>query len=455
MQVTTRPPAVAGQFYAADPAALRRDVRTLLAEAQPHGAAAAPKALIAPHAGYVYSGPVAASAYARLAPLRDKVRTVVLLGPTHRVAVHGLALPGAERFATPLGDVMVDSQAVAALADLPQVVVSPQAHAQEHALEVHLPFLVEALGRFRLLPLAVGRASPEEVAEVLDRLWGGPETLIVVSSDLSHYQPYDAARRTDQSTVRRMLAFSTDIDPHEACGAAPVNGLLLAARRRGMQAQLLDLRNSGDTAGDRQRVVGYASIALFDGTPGGATEAKEEDRGTTLLRIARAAIARQLGLDRQVRADAPWLQEPGAVFVTLHKQGELRGCIGSLTPQRPLREDVEKNARSAAFLDPRFRPLSLREFDEVDLEVSLLSAAEPIRFTDEADLLRQLRPGVDGLILEHGPHRGTFLPQVWESLPDPRDFLAHLKRKAGLPADVRTEDLRISRYTVQHWNETT
>jgi len=453
MPLTVRPPAVAGQFYAADPAVLRADVRRLLDEAAPPEPRRAPKALIAPHAGYVYSGPVAATAYARLAPLRDRVRTVVLLGPTHRVAVNGLALPGADRFATPLGEVDIDADAVTRIADLPQVVESPRAHALEHSLEVHLPFLVETLGRFRLVPLAVGQASPEAVAEVLDRLWGGPETLIVVSSDLSHYQPYAAARRTDEATVRRVLAFSQDIDPHEACGAAPVNGLLLAAQRRGLGAELLDLRNSGDTAGDRSRVVGYASIALFEGGTSAFPRDDEDARGRALVRLARAAIARQLGRDDRVSADAPWLREPGAVFVTLHRQGALRGCIGSLEARRPLREDVEKNARSAAFLDPRFTPLSLRELDDVEVEVSLLSPPEPIRFTDEADLLRQLRPGVDGLILEQGPHRGTFLPQVWEQLPDPAEFLAHLKRKAGLPADFPTADLRVSRYTVRKWSE--
>jgi hypothetical protein len=224
-----------------------------------------PKAIIVPHAGYVYSGPVAATAYAALQPLRDAIRRVVLLGPVHRVWVSGLALPAATAFETPLGTVQLDAAAMAGLADLPQVEVNAAAHAAEHSLEVHLPFLQTVLADFRLVPLAVGGASPTEVAEVLERLWGGDETLIVVSSDLSHYLPYGDARRLDEITARAILDLRTDIIGEQACGAHPVNGLLLAARRHGLKPHLLDLRSSGDTAGDKRQVVGYGAFALVEG----------------------------------------------------------------------------------------------------------------------------------------------------------------------------------------------
>lgn len=450
-----RKAAVAGTFYPGDEARLRADVRARLTSAARRTPADTPepKAVIAPHAGYVYSGDIAAAAYARIARLRGTVTRVVLLGPCHRVAVRGLALPGVDRFETPLGTVAVDAAAVRSLRELPQVVESAAAHAQEHSLEVHLPFLQEALGEFALVPLAVGDASPQEVAEVLDQLWGGEETLIVVSSDLSHYLPYQTAQRADSQTVRHMLALDPHIDHHHACGATPVNGLLLVARRRRLSPKLLDLRNSGDTAGDRSRVVGYASLAFFEGGDPEPLEAGEADKGEVLLPLARATIARQLGLDLTAREDAPFLQEPGASFVTLKRDGQLRGCIGSLEARRALVDDVKHNARSAAFLDPRFRPVSLREFDEIRVEVSLLSVATPMSFRDESDLIAQLRPEVDGLILEHGAHRGTFLPQVWEALPAPREFFRHLKNKAGLPLDFWAEDIRVSRYTVEKWAE--
>jgi MEMO1 family protein len=264
---TTRPPAVAGLFYPADPAELSAGVRALLEAGQAASGARLPKALIVPHAGYVYSGPVAAMAYARVRPLAGRITRVVLLGPVHRVPVQGLALPQSTRFATPLGEIPLDTEAMARLSGLPQVVISERAHAREHSLEVHLPFLQSVLGSFRLLPLAVGDATPEQVAEVLEQVWGGPETLVVISSDLSHFLPYREAQRTDRATVQHVLALTPDLDHQAACGATPVNGLLEFAGRHPLQAELIDLRNSGDTAGDRARVVGYASIAFYEAAP--------------------------------------------------------------------------------------------------------------------------------------------------------------------------------------------
>jgi len=253
-------------FYPDQATELARDVHALLANAESHAPQLIPKALIVPHAGYIYSGPVAASAYALLKPLASKIRRVVLLGPTHRVAVRGLALPGADAFATPLGTVTIDQEAADRITALPQVTTSPQAHALEHSLEVQLPFLQTLLTDFKLLPLAVGYASAEEVAEVLEILWGGPETLIVISSDLSHFQPYTSAQRTDSATAQAILDLRLPLSHEQACGGTPVNGLLLAARRHALSPQLLDLRNSGDTAGARDSVVGYGAFAFTGGS---------------------------------------------------------------------------------------------------------------------------------------------------------------------------------------------
>jgi len=257
-----RPPAVAGMFYPADAVQLAREVQGFLSKAHP--ADLIPKALIVPHAGYMYSGAIAATAYATLNPIASRIRRVVLLGPTHRVAVHGLALPGVEAFDTQLGRVTLDQAAENILSHLPQVSVRSDVHALEHSLEVQLPFLQTVLTDFTLLPLAVGMCSSEEVAEVLEAVWGGDETLIVISSDLSHYLPYATAQRVDQETVQAILNLQQPIPHDRACGGTPISGLILAARLHHLTPHLLDMRNSGDTAGTRDQVVGYASFAFTE-----------------------------------------------------------------------------------------------------------------------------------------------------------------------------------------------
>jgi AmmeMemoRadiSam system protein B len=259
---TVRPEAVAGTFYPERAADLRAVVDRDLSLA--HAAGPVPKAIIAPHAGYRYSGEIAASAYARLAPARGTVERVVLLGPAHRVPVDGMAVPSVDAFATPLGPVAVDAAAREAVVGLAGVQVDDRPHAPEHSLEVHLPFLVQVLGpEIRVLPVVVGHAAPEQVAALLEHLWGGPETAIVVSSDLSHYHDHATATARDRETADAIVAARWEaIGPYDACGAAPMRGLLEVARRRHLAIELLDLRNSGDTAGDHRRVVGYGAFAL-------------------------------------------------------------------------------------------------------------------------------------------------------------------------------------------------
>jgi len=252
-------------FYPEAPTLLAAEVRTYLDRAAgPVPPGACPKALIVPHAGYMYSGSIAAAAYARLAAAGGVIRRVVLLGPAHRALVRGLALPSVDALATPLGKVPVDRDAVSAVLALPQVCESDSAHELEHSLEVQLPFLQTILRDFRIVPIAVGAATAAEVAEVIERLWDGPETLVVVSSDLSHYHRYAAARAIDALTAKAVLALSPTLASEQACGAIPINGFLMVAGRHALRPELLDLRNSGDTAGDRSRVVGYASFAFHE-----------------------------------------------------------------------------------------------------------------------------------------------------------------------------------------------
>lgn len=446
---SVRPAAVAGMFYPGDARSLAAELNDLFGgveRSQPR--LGFPKALIVPHAGYIYSGEVAAHAYEELAAARGVVRRVVMLGPVHRVPVRGLAIPSDEAFATPLGLVPIDRAALGEVRNLQQVVTSDRAHLQEHALEVQLPFLQRQLGNFALAPFAVGDASVQEVAQVIERLWGGPETLIVISTDLSHYHPYAQARAIDGATLDRIGSFATDLHHEEACGATPLNGFLALAKAKNMSMHLLAACNSGDTAGGKGQVVGYSAFALHE--PG--AELSLDDAGPTLLRVARGAIESKL-FGSAAALDAPWLRQNGATFITLTRDGALRGCIGSLEAARPLRDDVAENAIAAALRDPRFPPVTAAEWPGIKVEVSLLSAPKPLRFADESDLLAQIRQDEDGIILECDGRRATFLPQVWESIPDKRRFLVELAHKAGLPGDVRLGRCRVWRYSVTKWKE--
>jgi AmmeMemoRadiSam system protein B/AmmeMemoRadiSam system protein A len=404
-----RPTAFAGRFYPAEPAELAREIERCFAQVPPPDERRVPKALIAPHAGYVYSGPVAASAYALVAPAKGRITRVVLMGPSHRVAFRGIALSTAERWSTPLGDIAIDHAGDWKLMALPMVGTLDKAHAQEHSLEVHLPFLQAALGEFSLVPLVVGEAPAEVVAAVLDEAWGGPETLIVLSTDLSHFLDYEACRAADAATVAAIEHLDNSrIGSAQACGRVPMGGLLLAARLRHLEIVTLDVRNSGDTAGPKDRVVGYGAWALFEPE----TDAAIRGLGPILLKLAEASI--RSGLSTGKPAPLPdglpvALGQTGAVFVTLKRHGQLRGCIGSATGWRALGEDVLDNAFKAAFADPRFPPLTQSEWDGLDLSVSVLTPPAAMSFADEADLLAQLRPVMDGLIIEDQGRRALFL----------------------------------------------
>jgi MEMO1 family protein len=461
-QGAIRSAAVAGLFYPADALQLRSNVKALLEHAgSPRAAAVAqktaesvtleaspPKALIVPHAGYVYSGPVAGAAFRLLAKARGQITRVVLLGPSHRVAFTGMAATSAQAFETPLGLVPVDQQWLSRARDLPTFHVLDEAHEAEHCLETQLPFLQVALGDFKLVPIVCGRVGAAAVADLLESLWGGPETLIVVSSDLSHYLDYESCRALDERTRAAIERLDpAALGPEQACGAGPVNGLLTAARRRGLRVRTLDLCNSGDTAGPRNRVVGYGAWAFYEESAKLAFDDAEVVKryGAMMNDVARRAI---MGDRTSYPSQTlpPELKRNGASFVTLRKAGSLRGCCGSVTARKPLVEDIKANATRSAFRDPRFTPLQPREWEKVSLTVTLLSPLEPMRFENEADLLSQLQPHRDGLLIEDAGRQAVFLPAVWEQLTGKEEFLAHLKAKAGLPPSHWSPSFHASRF---------
>lgn len=486
---TIRPAAVAGMFYPADPGALREQVERLLASRSASlDDGPPPRAVIAPHAGYVYSGGVAASAYSLLRPAlaAGRFRRAVVIGPAHRVPVRGVADAGADVFETPLGTVPVPAGLLATLRErlsgtFPDLLVtSPGVHAHEHSVEVHLPFLQVLAPELPVLPLVAGDATEAEMTAFVAAIMADYDTLLIISSDLSHFLPVDDAVAVDSDTLDRIIALEAPLPPRSACGAIPINGLLGFARRAGWSATVVDRATSADAPnGDPHRVVGYPAVRF-------------DPIGPRLPAYARAVLEHRLagGPDPSDPSAGfgdlighPWLLDDGASFVTLTVDGRLRGCIGSLSATRPLGADIAAHAVDAALRDPRFPAVTADELPGIRIEVSVLSAPEPVDVSSEADAIAALRPHVDGAILSgtpldsaddpsrsgmgrfrmrldpprRSPSRGTFLPQVWEQLPDPTEFVRHLKAKAALVDGHRSgewgDDWRLSRYTVQSWEE--
>lgn len=459
-RATTRPAAVAGAFYPGDATELSDWVDRLMAEALAMQGSAAhkppiPKAIIVPHAGYKFSGAVAATGYVRVAPIADRIRRVVLFGPAHRVAVRGLGVPSTEAFTTPLGRVNLDQENLEILKAQPYTAVSDEAHAQEHSLEVQLPFLQKILGDFQLTPVAVGMGRGDVVADALKRVWGGPETLIVISSDLSHYHDYEEAQRRDSAASMAIMSLSAGrLRSEDACGWRPVDGMLRRARDLDLKPTTLDIRNSGDTASPHDRVVGYGSWAFTEEIDPSRLPLSDFDK-QELIRIA-ATVVHRAATGKSfpkisVGTFSAAIQRPGASFITLSRNGRLRGCLGSLQAHRPLVLDVAERGYASALKDSRFEPVRSGELPGMHMEVAVLTGAGRMTFRDEAELLDQLRPGTDGLIIQDQDRRATFLPKVWDEIREPAVFLKKLKQKAGLAPDHWSESFSAWRYETERF----
>ncbi len=452
-----RPAAIAGQFYSSDKQKLSHDIDIFLNNANITDLGLAkqiPKAIIVPHAGYIYSGQCAANAYANIIGNSHIIKNVILLAPCHRVAIQGIASSNADFWNTPLGDVKINQKITYQLNQLDFVNPHDEAHSQEHSLEVHLPFLQKILDDFTLTPLAVGQCEAKNIAHMLDKIWGGPETLIVISTDLSHFNDYDNAIKIDNNTAKNIMAMNwQEISGNDACGHVPMSGLLYYAKSKFMQIKQLDICNSAAVTGDKSRVVGYGAWAIY--------ENKIEPNDDMILMqkydeefadYVTRSIKYGLDNSQQIKVDLPSfakdLQETRATFITLTKNDQLRGCIGSVIPHRPLIIDLIHNAYAAAFEDPRFKKLTIDELPQIKYAISLLSPMQKMSFTDQDDLLCQLRPNIDGLLIKCDGKQAVFLPQVWDDLPDKNHFLNRLKQKAGIDIDYFSDGFNAWTYQV-------
>jgi len=480
----TREPAVAGLFYPGHADDLSRQLDGFLAEAEtvPLGKL---RGLVCPHAGYDFSGPTAAIAYKQLVG-RD-IETVVVLAPSHYADFEGASIPDVASFSTPLGTIPLSRRATE-LAKHPPFRRNPKCdvqrpgwwrraskelppfgedtpHTWEHSLEVQLPFLQKVLGKFQLVPAVFRQADAEKAAKALSKVIDD-KTVVVASSDLSHYYPYHVAEQLDASCVRAICHLDVRwMQNEEACGDLPVLTLMHLARQEGWKTKLLDYCNSGDTSVDRSRVVGYAAIAFYEGDDAiksDETDGREltADDGQYLLDLARKTLVEAVTNKRVPKVDQSTvperLRERGACFVTLNKDDQLRGCIGHIFACRELYLSVMENAVQAALADRRFQPVEADELNDIEIEVSVLTTPKCVEFNSPEDLLAKLRPGTDGVVFGIRGRRSTYLPQVWEQIQDKEEFLTGLAKKADLePNAWKDPDAAFLTYQVQAFHEET
>jgi MEMO1 family protein len=438
-------------FYPAEPEALNALIAKMRQQARPDGGVA-PKVVVAPHAGVVYSGSVAATAFGPWARRVEPPRRIVIVGPAHRVAFAGVAIHPASKWRTPLGEASVAPVAHAELAQVPGVVVDPRPFVGEHSLEMHLVMLQAMLpAPFEIVPMLVGDADPRSVASALRRVWGGPETVIAVSSDLSHFLDQRSAESIDSDTARRIETLdAAALDGRRACGFLAVKAALEIAAERDMRATGLHLATSADVGADASRVVGYGAFAFEYAASARLGEA-DRQRLLSACMSALSLAAQTGGKAPAPRLDglSPALSAWRATFVTLSESERLRGCVGSLSPRRPLIEDAVANTAQAGFADPRFPPLNESELSGLRLDVSILSYPRPIAARSEAELADALEPDRDGLVLSAGGRRSLFLPSVWRRLPDARAFVRHLMAKAGFKPNRWPKELQARRFRVE------
>jgi hypothetical protein len=442
---------VAGMFYPAEPDGLNALIADVRKRARPDGGVA-PKVVVAPHAGLVYSGSVAATAFGAWARRAEAPRRIVIVGPAHRVAFSGVAVHPASKWLTPLGEAPLAPVARAELAQVPGVIVDPRPFAGEHSLEMHLVMLQAMLpAPFEIVPLLVGDADPHCVADALRRVWGGLETVVAVSSDLSHFLDQRRAESIDSDTGRRIETLdAAALDGRRACGFLPIKAALEIAAERDMRASGLHLATSADAGAEASRVVGYGAFAFEYAASARLAEVDRErllSACMTALEIAAQTGGKTPALS--LNGVSPALSGWRATFVTLTENERLRGCIGSLEPHRTLIEDSLANTAQAGFADPRFPPLKESELRGLRLDVSILSHPRPIPAESESELAGALEPDRDGLILSAGKRRALFLPTVWRHLPDARAFVRHLMAKAGFEPNRWPERLQARRFRVE------
>ncbi len=439
-----RPMSAAGKFYTDDKNELEKQI-SVFSEKNRHHYDYITRAIIVPHAGYIYSGQLASEGFQYL---DENVKNVFIIAPPHYVAIKNVALSSFDKWESPLGGIELNQEINDELVEKFGCEFIDDAFKDEHSIEVQVPFAQVFLRKVKIIPILVG-ANHGKIAKIIDYYWQNPENAFVISSDLSHFYSSNDAKKIDSETADMIETKDIEkFNPLQACGAVGVLALTDFAKEKNYSLIRVGMVNSGDVTGDISRVVGYGSWLLYEGEKNKFI--KKYFSPFVIETCKKSILARFEKKAPAIEKIPEVFQQSGASFVTLEKEGNLRGCIGSIIAHRSLIDDLVHNAQNSAFSDPRFQPLKRDEFDDLSIDVSLLSSPEKMKFKDETDLLNQIKPFIDGIIIKDGQYQAVYLPSVWEQLPEKSLFLNSLKIKAGMPPKHFSETFEAYRFTTEY-----
>lgn len=441
-----KPPSVAGTFYSSDKTALEKQINEFRKNNR-NTYKIPTRAVIVPHAGLIYSGRLA---YEGISQLDKDIKTIIIFAPAHRVPFDGLAVTGYDEWNTPLGNLRINRELTDEIIKKFGAKINDKALAPEHSIEIELPIIQTEFNGVKIVPVLMGNVAPDKVQKIISYYYPNKEIGFVISSDLSHYLPDNTAKRVDSYTAQHIETCDCYNFTHElACGATGIIGLMNFANEKNYSLIRIDMSNSSSTTFDKERVVGYGTWFLYEGN---RNQFIKENYSEFVLNTCREAIKNK-NYDISKLMYPQVFSEYGAVFVTLEKNGNLRGCIGSIIPQRTLIQDLIMNAKNSAYADPRFNPVEKNEIKDLKIAVSLLSIPKPMKFKNEADLLNQIRQNIDGIIIKDGNYQAVYLPSVWEQIPDKQMFLNSLKVKAGMKPDHFSKTFEAYRFETSYIKE--
>ena len=433
-------PSIAGTFYSNDTINLIKELETIKKTSKNFYKTTS-RAVIVPHAGFAFSGTLA---FEGINLLDRRIKNIFIIAPAHRVAFEGLGLSGFEKWKTPLGEIEVNQEINNELVEKFGAAINDDAMAPEHSIEIQVPLIQNVFDGVKIVPILIGKARPEDIEKIISEYYPNPENGFVISSDLSHFLDEENEKQMDYNAAKMIESGDIRNFQYEmACGAIGITGLVEFANKYRYSLIRVGLSNSAKINNDKSRVVGYGTWFLYEGDKNELIGKYHTDFVIGLCKTVIESALKKVDLTivyPQV------FDEPGACFVTIEKNGQLRGCIGSIIAHRPLVNDLIENTRSAAFKDSRFKPLTIEELNQLKISVSILTEPKRILFNSEQDLLDKITPNLDGLIIKDGDKQAVYLPSVWEVIPDKKEFLSALKVKAGLPRDYFSNTFEAYRF---------